>query len=220
MAWSKPASRWSSMDLSSAIRPGSFLAWWSESSCSPPRAKAGCATICARWRFRKSIDAALASTAGLIEAGHFTVECEIEEESAAGGWGCFGAFPMPPESDHQRLEVWRRSNAGSAFEPVPTRMARPVRRSRSASRTGASGSATADLPHIFEPFYRSPSVKAAQIHGTGLGLAPIAEHRGGDERAVGCYQAFRGAGAPLPCTCLARRIGFYNIVTPHLPEPR
>jgi signal transduction histidine kinase len=28
----------------------------------------------------------------------------------------------------------------------------------------------ADLPHIFEPFYRSPSAAAAQIHGTGLGL--------------------------------------------------
>jgi signal transduction histidine kinase len=30
-----------------------------------------------------------------------------------------------------------------------------------------------ELPHIFEPFYRSPAVSAAQIHGTGLGL-PIA----------------------------------------------
>jgi signal transduction histidine kinase len=28
-----------------------------------------------------------------------------------------------------------------------------------------------DLRHIFEPFYRSASVRAAQIHGTGLGLA-------------------------------------------------
>jgi signal transduction histidine kinase len=28
-----------------------------------------------------------------------------------------------------------------------------------------------DLPHIFEPFYRSPSVMLAQVHGTGLGLA-------------------------------------------------
>jgi signal transduction histidine kinase len=32
---------------------------------------------------------------------------------------------------------------------------------------------SADLPHIFEPFYRSPLVAAAQIHGTGLGL-PLA----------------------------------------------
>jgi two-component system sensor histidine kinase KdpD len=29
----------------------------------------------------------------------------------------------------------------------------------------------AELPHIFEPFYRSPKVSAVQIHGTGLGLA-------------------------------------------------
>jgi signal transduction histidine kinase len=33
---------------------------------------------------------------------------------------------------------------------------------------------SADLPHIFEPFYRSSSVAAAQIHGTGLGL-PLAK---------------------------------------------
>jgi signal transduction histidine kinase len=31
-----------------------------------------------------------------------------------------------------------------------------------------------ELPHIFEPFYRSPAVVANQIHGTGLGL-PIAK---------------------------------------------
>lgn len=32
-----------------------------------------------------------------------------------------------------------------------------------------------ELPHIFEPFYRSPAVSAAQIHGTGLGL-PLARN--------------------------------------------
>jgi len=39
-----------------------------------------------------------------------------------------------------------------------------------------------DLPHIFEPFYRSAVVRAAQIHGTGLGLPlarSIAEAMGG-----------------------------------------
>jgi signal transduction histidine kinase len=29
----------------------------------------------------------------------------------------------------------------------------------------------AELPHIFDPFYRSPKVSAVQIHGTGLGLS-------------------------------------------------
>jgi signal transduction histidine kinase len=37
------------------------------------------------------------------------------------------------------------------------------------------GIASSELPHIFEPFYRSPAVSATQIHGTGLGL-PLAKN--------------------------------------------
>jgi len=40
----------------------------------------------------------------------------------------------------------------------------------------------ADLPHIFEPFYRGKGAQAAQIHGAGLGLSlarDIAERMGG-----------------------------------------
>ena len=44
------------------------------------------------------------------------------------------------------------------------------------------GISTSDLPHIFQPFYRSAQSIDAQIHGTGLGLAVakrIAEAMGG-----------------------------------------
>ncbi len=35
---------------------------------------------------------------------------------------------------------------------------------------------SSEIPHIFDPFYRSPVVAAAQIHGTGLGLPLAKEH--------------------------------------------
>ena len=35
------------------------------------------------------------------------------------------------------------------------------------------GIAAPDLPHIFEPFYRSADVTSAQIHGSGLGLSLV-----------------------------------------------
>jgi signal transduction histidine kinase len=37
------------------------------------------------------------------------------------------------------------------------------------------GIAGADLPHIFEPFYRGSAATSAQIHGTGLGLYMVRE---------------------------------------------
>ena len=44
------------------------------------------------------------------------------------------------------------------------------------------GIATADLPHLFEPFYRGREVVERQIHGNGLGLSLVARiaeaHRG------------------------------------------
>jgi signal transduction histidine kinase len=46
---------------------------------------------------------------------------------------------------------------------------------------------SSDLGHIFEPFYRSPKVVNAQIHGTGLGLAVakrIAQAMGGQLSVV------------------------------------
>jgi len=49
-----------------------------------------------------------------------------------------------------------------------------------------SGISSSELAHIFEPFYRSPEVVNAQIHGTGLGLAVAKRNcRGNGRTTVG-----------------------------------
>ena len=130
---------------------------------------------------REVVDAALASTAGLIEAGHFTVECDIDEE-------------LPPVmGDATALSqcvqnlITNALKYGAAAHDEPRWIGIRARAARPNGLTAKDGSAAtevqisvsdrgigiseADLPHIFEPFYRSPSVKAAQIRGTGLGLS-------------------------------------------------
>jgi signal transduction histidine kinase len=67
-----------------------------------------------------------------------------------------------------------------------------------------SGISSSELPHIFKPFYRSPKVVDAQIHGTGLGLAVakrIAEAMGGK-------------------LSVTSEVGAGSTFTLHLPVPR
>jgi signal transduction histidine kinase len=114
------------------------------------------------------IDAALASTAGLIEAGHFTAECSIDEDlpqvlgDAAALSQCLQNLitnALKYGATLRNEQRWIGIRASVQEQEVQI----------SVSDRGI-GIEAADLPHIFEPFYRSPSVKAAQIHGTGLGL--------------------------------------------------
>jgi signal transduction histidine kinase len=115
------------------------------------------------------VDAALASTAGLIEAARFTVECDIEEDlpqvagDAAALSHCLQNL-ITNALKYGGEQRWIGIRA-SAHEPGST--GREVQIGVSDRGIGIG---EADLPHIFEPFYRCPSVKAAQIHGTGLGL--------------------------------------------------
>jgi signal transduction histidine kinase len=120
-------------------------------------------------KIQEVVDAALASTAGLIEAGHFTVECEIDEDlppvigDASALSQCIQNLitnALKYAGDQHWIGIRAKGHQnGSAPGEVQI----------SVSDRGI-GIGEADLPHIFEPFYRSPAVKAAQIRGTGLGL--------------------------------------------------
>lgn len=118
---------------------------------------------------RTVIEQALANTAGLIEAGHFTVECEIQ--------------PGLPEAlgDAPALSQCLQNLITNAVKYSDEQRWIGIRASAEENGSGGKklqisvsdrgmGISEADLPHIFEPFYRSPTVRAAQIPGTGLGL--------------------------------------------------
>ena len=66
-----------------------------------------------------------------------------------------------------------------------------------------SGISSSELPHIFEPFYRSPNVVDAQIHGTGLGLTVAS-------------RLARAMGGRLSVTS---EVGVGSTFTLHLPVP-
>jgi signal transduction histidine kinase len=119
---------------------------------------------------KEVIDAALASTAGLIEAGHFTVECDIEEhlpqvlgDAAALSQCLQNLITNALKYGGDRRWVGVRAAVHDNGSPE-----KEVRIGVSDRGIGIDES---DLPHIFEPFYRGPSVRAAQIRGTGLGLS-------------------------------------------------
>lgn len=115
------------------------------------------------------IDAALAGTASLIEAARFTVECDIEDH-------------LPPiAGDAAALSQCLQNLITNALKygneerwiGIRARTHEHGARGREVEigvQDRGIGIGEKDLPHIFEPFYRSPSVRSAQIHGTGLGL--------------------------------------------------
>jgi signal transduction histidine kinase len=115
------------------------------------------------------VDAALAATAGLIEADRFTVECDIEEElppimgDAVALSQCLQNL-ITNALKYSNEKRWIGIRAG-VHERGPAGKEVQI----SVSDRGI-GIGSEDLPQIFEPFYRSAAVKSAQIHGTGLGL--------------------------------------------------
>jgi signal transduction histidine kinase len=119
------------------------------------------------------IDAALSNTEGLIRTAQVTVEQDIAPDlpQVAGDLTALSQCLQNLITNALKYgngQPWIGIRAGLSEHSI---RGREVQISVSDRGIGID---SADLPHIFEPFYRSSSVAAAQIHGTGLGL-PLAK---------------------------------------------
>jgi signal transduction histidine kinase len=118
------------------------------------------------------IEAALENTAGLAEAAGMTIEQRVEPGLApvAADFSALSqclqnlitnAIKYGAEGHWLGIRAGaRRANGGTVGIEITVSDKGP-------------GIAAPEIKHIFEPFYRSPSVAGSNVHGTGLGL-PLA----------------------------------------------
>jgi signal transduction histidine kinase len=118
------------------------------------------------------IESALSNTAGLIQEAKFKVEQETEPNLPR----VTGDLSALSQCLQNLITNALKYGCEQHWIGIQARLAEHGLSAKeiqiSISDRGI-GIDAADLPHIFEPFYRSPHVAAAQIHGTGLGL-PLA----------------------------------------------
>ena len=119
------------------------------------------------------LDAALTGTAGLIRTAGFHVEQQIEANLPR----IVGDLPALSQCVQNLITNALKYGSEQKWMGIQARLTEHGLSGKeiqiSVSDRGI-GIAPEELRHIFEPFYRSPSVTAAQIHGTGLGL-PLAK---------------------------------------------
>jgi signal transduction histidine kinase len=119
------------------------------------------------------LDAALTGTAELIRTAGFHVEQQIESHLPQ----IVGDLPALSQCVQNLITNALKYGSEQKWIGIQARLAEHGMTGKevqiSVSDRGI-GIASDELRHIFEPFYRSPSVTAAQIHGTGLGL-PLAK---------------------------------------------
>ncbi len=119
------------------------------------------------------LDSALSGTAGLIRSAGFHVEQQIEPSLPR----IVGDLAALSQCVQNLITNALKYGSEQKWIGIQARLAEHGLTGKeiqiSVSDRGI-GIAPEELRHIFEPFYRSPSVTAAQIHGTGLGL-PLAK---------------------------------------------
>ena len=146
------------------------------------------------------VDATLSSTEGLIRAAQFTVERDVARDLPPVTGDLLALSQLLQNLVTNALKYsgeqrWLRIRATSVDQGLT---GNEVQISISDRGIGIGDT---DLPRIFEPFYRSPSVAAAQIHGTGLGLTLAKANGRSHEGAAHRDQRTRDAAARSPCIC-------------------
>lgn len=118
---------------------------------------------------RQVVDSALAASVSLIASARASVECEIPAglPPVAGDAEALAQCLQNLITNALKYAGGERWVGIRASAQEQGRAGKEVRVSVSDRGIGID---PVDLPHIFEPFYRSASVRSAQIHGTGLGL--------------------------------------------------
>jgi len=119
------------------------------------------------------LEAALSSTAGLIQAANFRVDMNVEPNLPR----IPGDLSALSRSVQNLITNALKYGSDQRWIGVQARLTEHGLSGKEIQISIADhgiGIDPRELPHIFQPFYRSPSVTAAQIHGTGLGL-PLAK---------------------------------------------
>lgn len=120
------------------------------------------------------VETVLASTEGLIRAAHVNVERDIPPDLPAVIGDLMAVSQCVENLVTNALKYGKEQRwIGIRASVAESETGRPEVRISVSDR--GMGIDPVDLPHIFEPFYRSASVRLAQIHGTGLGLALAAQ---------------------------------------------
>jgi signal transduction histidine kinase len=123
---------------------------------------------------RQVIDAVLENTAGMLAAGGIIVERHLEPglPSVAADFAALSqclqnlvtnAIKYGGDARWIGIRAAARSENGWVREVEITVEDKGI------------GISSAEIKHIFEPFYRSPAVAGSNVHGTGLGL-PLARN--------------------------------------------
>ena len=119
------------------------------------------------------LETAFSGTSGLIRTAGFHVERQIESNLPQ----IVGDLPALSQCVQNLITNALKYGSEQKWIGIQARFAEhgPTGKEIQISVSDRGiGIAPEEIRHIFEPFYRSPSVTAAQIHGTGLGL-PLAK---------------------------------------------